>query len=186
MAFTTPFYASLISVLALLSACTQPGDDYGFRINSVDISPGYQKISTRYHQELSLSREATEALENGITLTLMLEMELRDSSTLTLLADESLLYEISYLPLNQSYKLNRPGSGDPAAWFPRLRHVMNELSGLRLDFGTGPLAPGIYEFRARIKLDNARLPAPMQLPALFSADWQHDSEWSTWPFEINA
>ena len=188
MAFTTPFYASLISLLTMLSACTQPGDDYGFRIQTVDISPGYQKISTRYRQELSLSREASEALENGVTLTLLLEMALRDSITLALLSDDSRLYEIRYLPLSQRYQLRSPVNGAPGKvnnkTFPRLRHVMNELAGLRLDFRTGPLAPGQYEFRARIKLDNARLPAPMQLPALFSTDWQHDSEWSIWPFDI--
>ena len=189
MAFTTPLFASLTSLLVLLSACTQPGGDYGFQIKKVDISPGYQKVSARHRQELSLSREATDALESGVPLTLLMEMELRDAATLTLLADESRRYEIRFLPLSRRYQLTAPGGGPGSVsvkTFPRLRHVMNELAGLRLDLGTGPLAPGDYEDRARIRLDNARLPAPMQLPALFSADWQHDSEWSTWPFEINA
>jgi hypothetical protein len=112
-------------------------------------------------------------------------MELRDSMTLTLLADHSRLYEIRFHPLIQSYELSGPGI-ESGRNFPRLRHVMNELSSLSFEFKTGPLAPGRYEFRTRTRLDNARLPAPMHLPALFSTDWQHDSEWSTWPFEINA
>jgi hypothetical protein len=169
----------------LLSACTKPGDDYGFSISGVEISPGYQKITTRYQQELSLSREAVNALENGVALTVQLELELRDSMTLTLLSDEIRRYEIRFLPLHQRYQLTGPGDSGSRT-FPRLRHVLAELADLRFDFRTGPLAPGRYEFRARTRLDNAGLPAPMHLPALFSPDWKHDSEWSTWPFEINA
>jgi len=183
MASITPFYASLVSLLFLLSACTEAGDDYGFKVQNVEIKPGYQKISTRYSQELSLSRAAVDALENGVSLTIQIDLELRDSMNLTLLADESRLYEVRFMPLVQGYELSGPGLSDKKT-FPRLRHVMSELSSLRFDFRTGPLAPGSYEFRTRTRLDNARLPAPMHLPALFSADWQHDSEWSTWPFEI--
>ncbi len=40
---------------------------------------------------------------------------------------------------------------------------------------------GAYELRTRVILDESRLPTPMQLPALFSSQWQHNSEWSTWP-----
>ena len=35
-------------------------------------------------------------------------------------------------------------------------------------------------------IDTRGLPAPMRLPALLSAGWQHQSEWSAWPFEITA
>ena len=42
------------------------------------------------------------------------------------------------------------------------------------------------KLRTRLRLDESRLPAPMRLPTWFSAQWQHDSEWSTWPFEISA
>jgi len=172
-------------LLVLLSACAQPADGYGFRILTVDIKPGYQKIATRYQQQLSLSREAARALENGVPLTIQMDMELRDSMTLTLLADDSRRYEIRFKPLSQHYELTGPGQDDIRT-FPRLRHVMSELASMNLDFRTGPLAPGNYEFRTRTRLENASLPAPMHLPALFSPDWQHDSEWTTWPFEISA
>ena len=185
MASTTPLFASLLSIAVLLGGCTKAGSDYGFHITNVRVSSGYQKVLARFQQDLSLSREAVEALEKGVSLTVLLEMELRDSITLTLLADDSRAYVISFKPLNQVYQLKGPDA-DEIRNFPRLRHVMNELATMRIEFATGPLAPGPYEFRSRIRLDNARLPAPMHLPALFSSQWKHDSEWSTWPFEINA
>ena len=171
--------------VSVLSACAPASDDYNFKISNVRIESGHQKILALHQQNLSLSREAVDALENGVPLTLKLEMELRDAINLTLLADDIRQFEIRFQPLNQVYQLKSP---DDSQWknFPRLRHVMNELSSLRINFTTGPLAPGSYEYRARIRLDNASLPAPMHLPAFFSAEWKHNSEWSTWPFEIDA
>jgi hypothetical protein len=157
--------------------------DYGFTIQDVVVTPGYQKLTAQYRQELSLSREAEQALEKGVALILIMDVELRDAGTLMKLAGNTDEYVIRYLPLSQHYQLAEPGGA--AQIFPRRRHVLNRLARLRLELQTGPLAPGRYEYRARFRLDNARLPSPMHLPALFSADWQHDSEWSTWPFTID-
>jgi hypothetical protein len=184
MAFSMRLFTSLLSIL-LLTACTRADDGYGFRINQVRITPGYQVLVASYDQNLVLSSEAIEALENGVPLTVRVELELRDANTLTLLSDSYVRYEIRYMPLLQQYRLLSPGGQTPRN-FPRLRHALAALSELKLDLKTSPLAPGSYEFRARTRLDNARLPAPMRLPTRFSGQWQHDSGWSTWPFEINA
>lgn len=183
MVFSMRLFTSLLSLL-LLAACVPADEGYGFRINQVRLTPGYQVLVAEYEQSLVLSREAIEALEHGVPLTLRVEMELRDAHTLTLLSDSFLRYEIRYMPLLQQYRLGSPDGGTPRT-FPRLRHVLAALSELKLDLKTSPLAPGEYEFRARTRLENARLPAPMRLPTRFSAQWQHDSEWSTWPFEIS-
>jgi hypothetical protein len=185
MAFTMRSFVSLISLAMLLAACQQSGGDYGFRVRNIHLQPGYQKLLALYDQDLSLSSEAVDALEHGVPLTILLELELRDSSNLNLLADENRQFEIRFLPLNEIYQISIPGQNSVQS-FPRLRHVLNELANIKVDFQTGPLAPGSYQFRSRIRLDNAQLPAPMRLPALFSADWKHDSEWSAWPFEIGA
>lgn len=179
MASTTLLFASL------LNGCAPASDDYGFNIRDVEIASGHQKIMTQHQQELRLSRDAVDALENGVPLTIKLEMELRDAINLTLLADDVRDFEIRFLPLNQAYQLSSTDDSEPKS-FPRLRHVLNELASMNVNFRTGPLAPGSYEYRTRIRLDNASLPAPMHLPALFSAEWKHNSEWSTWPFEIDA
>jgi hypothetical protein len=183
MASTTLLCSSLLSVGLLLGSCGPAPTEYGFIARSVTVQPGYQRVLASLRQELTLSGAAAEALENGVPLTLRIEMELRDSLTLTLLADDFQRFEIRYLPLSEHYELRGPGTDD-ARTYPRLRHVIAALSSLQLNLGTGALAPGEYEFRVRTRLENARLPAPMRLPALFSARWRHDSEWSTWPFTI--
>ena len=185
MGSITPLFTRLLSLTLLLAGCTQAAGEYGFQVKDVQVRPGNQNVLAQYDQDLSLSREAVTALQNGVSLTILLELELRDSSNLMLLASEGRTMVIRYLPLNELYQLEGP-EPDQIQSFPRLRHVMNSLSGFTVQFKTGPLAPGQYEFRSRIKLENSRLPAPMHLPALLSAQWKHDSEWSTWPFEIDA
>jgi len=176
--------ASLLS-LWLLVACTRADDGYGFAINNVVVNPGYKVLAVNYDQSLALSREAIEALENGVALTVQIEMELRDTQSLTRLSHSYRRFEIRYLPLLQQYQLTDVADQSPRN-YPRLRHALAALSRLDLELKTSPLAPGTYEFRVRTQLDNNRLPAPMRLPTRFSSQWQHDSEWSTWPFEISA
>jgi hypothetical protein len=183
MAFTMRLFVSLISLALVLCACQQAGEGYGFQVRDIQLRHGYQQIIARYDQKLSLSNEAVDALEHGVPLTILLELELRDSNNLNLLADDSRQFQIRFLPLSEVYQLSYPDS-DSIRSFTRLRHVLDELAILNVNFKTGPLAPGNYEFRSRTSLDNAQLPAPMHLPALFSAEWKHNSEWSTWPFEI--
>jgi hypothetical protein len=175
----------LLSLALLLGACGQPSGDFGFQIQSLEVFPGYQNIRASLKQNLTLSRDAVEAIEHGVPLTMTLDLELRDSRDLSLLASEERHYVIQYLPLSEHYTLTRQKDGDVSN-FPRLRHALAALSRLDLVMKTGALAPGEYEIRARMRLDNQRLPAPMRLPALLAAGWQHRSEWSTWPFVINA
>ena len=176
-------WLSLLSLCALLSGCGQPSGEHGFYLRSVDVRPGYQIVRARLQQDLKLSREATEAIEHGVPVTLTVELELRDARDLTLLADDQRHYVIRYLPLSEHFQLSGR-LGDETENYPRLRHALAALSGLDLEFSTGPLAPGPYELRARITLDNRYLPAPMRLPALLSEGWRHRSEWTTWPFDI--
>lgn len=176
---------ALLSAALGLVACQSPTGDFGFEIESVGVQPGHQVILADFRQRLQLSREAADALEHGVPLTITIDLELRDARTLTLLAGQERHFTIRFLPLSQHFELTGPGLERPHT-FPRLRHALADLAQLRLRLETGALAPGLYEFRTRVRLDNGRLPAPMRLPALMSAQWHHDSEWSTWPFSISA
>ena len=69
--------------------------------------------------------------------------------------------------------------------FPRLRHVLAELSGMAIAVRTGPLPAGAYELLVRTQLDRRKMPPPMKLPVLMSAEWRHDSNWSSWPLNID-
>jgi len=181
------FCASLISVAIIAIAGCGPRSalDYAFAIQNVTISPAYQSLDIHLEQDLELSQEAREALEHGVTLTIRLELELRDDDHMIAVRRDARRFLLRYLPLSERYQFAEEETGELKV-FSRLRHLLAALDDLSIHFATGPLPPGSYELRTRISLDESRLPTPMQLPAWFSHQWRHDSEWSTWPFKISA
>ena len=181
------FYASLLSITVFfLAGCDrQEPVDYGFTINDVSVSRAYQSLDIHVQQGLELSDQAREALEHGVTLTVALEIELRNDNKMIVVKRDANRYQLRYLPWSQRYQLAAEKTGEMKT-YSRLRHLLAEIDDLRVQLSTGPLPSGNYELRTRIRLDESRLPAPMQLPAWFSPQWQHDSEWSVWPFVISA
>lgn len=173
-------------MLLLLSACSPTAGKHGFEIRQVHIQQARRQLEVALEQEVQLSFEARRALQNGVPLTIRVNTEVRDSNTLTLLANQELRLEIRYLPLSDRYQLSTEGDEESARSFPRLRHVLAELASLRLTMSTGPLVPGEYEFRVRVRLDRSSLPMPMQLPAVIVRNWRHDSQWTQWPFTVSA
>jgi len=180
------FYARLLSIAVFFLIGCGKGDavDYAFTIKNVSLSHIGQSLNVRLQQDLELSQQAREAIEHGVTLTIRLEMELRNDKKMILARHDVRRFQLSYLPLSERYQLSEETSGDLRA-FPRLRHLLAAINNLNIQLPTGTLASGNYELRARVSLDESRLPAPMQLPAWLSSQWRHDSEWSTWPFKVN-
>jgi hypothetical protein len=181
------FYASLLSLALLaLSACGQNDEaDYAFTINNVSVGSAYQSLNVRLQQKLELSQQAREALEHGVTLTIRLEMELHNDNNMIVVRRNTSHFQLRYLPLSERYQMSEEESGELKT-FSRLRHLLAAIDNLNIQLPTGPLPSGSYELRTRISLDESRLPTPMQLPAWFSSQWRHDSEWSVWSFEISA
>lgn len=181
------FYASLLSIaMFVLAGCGQQEvPDYAFTIKNVVVRPAYQSLDINLKQELELSAQAREALEHGVTLTIRLEMELRNDNDMIVARRDARRFQLRYLPLSERYQLSEEGSGELKA-FSRLRHMLADMADLNVRLSTGPLPSGSYELRTRISVDESRLPTPMQLPVRFSSQWRHDSEWSVWPFKVSA
>jgi len=172
-------------MIALAGCGPRQALDYAFAIRQVTISPAYRSLDIHVQQDLELSQQAREALEHGVPLTIRLDLELRNDNHMIAARHDARRFLLRYLPLSERYQFAEEETGESKA-FPRLRHMLAALDDLSIHFATGPLPPGNYELRTRISLDESRLPTPMQLPAWFSTQWRHDSEWSTWPFKVNA
>jgi len=142
---------------------------------------GRLQVSCR--QKLALSEDARAALVHGVALTVELDFILRDASSQSRVAKFTRYYEISYLPLSERFQV-ADLSARTTRTYPRLRHALAWLSNVQLSFETGILPAGEYELLARSRLDTQRMPPPMRLPTLFSAQWKHDSAWTAWPMEI--
>jgi len=164
----------------MMAGCTRQADDRHFELGPVDANWSDGQLRVTVHQELKLSSEAREALVHGVPLTLQLELLLRHPGNAKRVKRNTYSYEIRYLPLISHYQLTQPGAVELRT-YPRLRYLLAELSTIKLSFAKGELPPGNYELMARTYLDQKKMPPPMRLPMLFSAQWQHDTDWTKWP-----
>ena len=179
-------YAPLFIALSfmVLAGCSQKPQDYGFAISNVAVDRGYQSLTVRFKPDMQLSSEALSALQHGVTLIIRLDLELRNDNNMIVVRRETRRFQVRYLPLSERYESKQEDS-EKLQTYSRLRHVFAAIGDTDIHLATGPLPLGNYELRARIQLDENLLPAPMQLPAMFSSQWRHDSEWSVWPFKVS-
>ncbi len=164
----------------LIAGCAQQADNHFFELGQVDTNWSNSQLNVTVHQQLRLSSEAREALVHGVPLTLQLELLIRHTASRTPIKKNIYSYEIRYLPLISHYQLTQPGAVEIRT-FPRLRHLLAELSTVKQSFSKADLPEGTYELMARTHLDQKKMPSPMRLPMLFSAQWRHDSDWTMWP-----
>ena len=172
--------ACCLASLLLLLGCGDRSGDFGFKLSRVESRVSGQQLTVELSQKISLSQEARSALENGVPLHLEVRAELETPQD-TIVATRR--FEIRYMPLSDHFRLS---SGQPAyvRTFPRLRHVLAELSEVELLLPLQGLEGGEYQLKARSWLEKRKLPAPMRLPAWFAPNWQHDSGWQSWTISV--
>lgn len=132
------------------------------------------------------SRPALEALEKGVTLTVVMRIEILQERSLLWnqkVASLEQRYQLSFHALSQQYMLRNLNSGSQYT-FPSLEAATTELGAVvdlpvidsnLLEEG------GSYSGRLMAELDVDQLPVPLRLIALVSKDWRLISEWYTWP-----
>jgi len=138
--------------------------------------------------EYRFSERAVEALENGVPLTLEVEIELDrqhawiwEHPVLQL----RLRYQIRYHALASVYQVRDLQSGSRQNFVTR-RAALDALGTLRGVFliDKDQLPPGdAYQLSLRASLDIEALPLPLRPWAYLDPDWEHDSEWSRWTLQ---
>lgn len=136
--------------------------------------------------EYRFSDAALEALQNGVPLTVELEMEVRRrrpwlwDETVYALAQR---FRLEYHTLSRQYLVSNLNSGERRG-FPTRSGAL-QFMGQVTDFPF--LERGLlvsderYEGALRARLDIEALPAPLRVFAYLSDDWRLTSEWYTWP-----
>jgi len=135
--------------------------------------------------EFSLNPTLEEALNRGIPLYFVLEVEISRPRWYWL--DEKVLatsttWRVSYAPLSRQYRVS---SGLMALSLDSLEEVERLISRVTSrpvarasDFQRGAR----YEAAVRLRLDVAQLPKPFQVDALASREWQLASDWQRFAF----
>ena len=150
---------------------------------STRLEGGVYRLNARI--EYRFSDAALDALQNGVPLTVELDMEVRrrrpwlwDETVYTL----TQRFRLEYHTLSRQYLVSNLNSGERRG-FPTRSGALRFM-GQIVDFpllDNGLLDPnGRYEGALRARLDIEALPAPLRLLAYLSDDWRLASEWYSW------
>jgi Domain of unknown function (DUF4390) len=135
--------------------------------------------------ELRLTPQALKALENGVALTIILDIEVYSPSRYlwdTVLASLEQRYEIQYHALADQYLLRSLNSGSQFV-YSTLGEALATLGRIeKLPVLDAHLLQKdeLYKVRVRSRLDLSSLPVPMQLKAYVSSEWWLSSGWYSW------
>lgn len=151
---------------------------------STKLESGVYRLNARI--EYHFSGPALEALQNGVPLTVELEMEVRRRRSWVW--DETVYaltqrFRLEYHTLSRQYLVNNLNSGERRGFPSRIAALqfMGQINDFPL-LDKGLLATSErYEGALRAWLDIESLPAPLRLLAYLSDDWRLTSEWYTWP-----
>ncbi len=154
----------------VLGACSSESGNFGFTIEDVSARWRNDILIVTTKQQLTLSSEAREALVHGVSLTIDMQLEVGGDDK------QTTRFEVRYLPLSDHYQVSRPHQ-QSVRTYPRLRHVLAYLAEVEIAVRPEVLRGHELELRVRSHLNRRKVPAPMRLPVLFSAQWNHDSGW---------
>lgn len=151
----------------------------------MSLRSGSGRVVVRARQDIDLSREAREALRAGVPLRFRVDVGLRGKGRWRDGVTRRLDYELRYLPLSERYQLSAPGAETTVSSYPRLRHALAAMRDVELSFADPDPTDRALVVRFRSRLDHSAMPGPMQLPALLSQQWAHDSGWVSSELERN-
>ena len=136
--------------------------------------------------DLQFSDQLVEALQNGISLNLLIEIEISRQRSYMWSAEVARLeqrYQISYQPLTKYFVLNNLNSEleFQFATFESLLAVLARLHGLPLLDHSLLEEEAEYSGEIRITVDRNSFPVPLRLMSYVSGDWHLASGWYSWP-----
>ncbi len=168
---------------ARVAHAEEPGSGFVVQNASAHLSGGVYRIDASIDYQFSPA--VREALENGVPLTIEIQIEVRrdrwywmDEEVATL----NQYYLLQFHALSRQYLLTGLNSGEQRSFYS-LRAALEEMGSLSdipiLD--SKLLRPDTeYQVRLRALLDIESLPAPLRPVAYLSEDWRLVSKWYSW------
>ena len=174
----------LLALALLLGAPSVLAAGFLVQDAAIDLVEGVYRLDARF--ETDLSDAALEALENGVPLTVILEIQvlrgrkyLWDKRVASLEARQ----RVELHPLSRQYLLKNLNSGATRT-YPRLEETLAALGNI-VDF---PMLDGhllehgeVYTLRLRARIDIKSLPPAVRPWAYVTSGWRLKSEWHHLP-----
>ena len=184
---------ALVAMLAVLMGAAVVAQDDVVREGYFEVRSAASGLTDGVHLldarlQLVLSNEALAALNNGVPLTIELQLQVirvRRFYMDALDAELAVRFELEYRPLSQRYIVRNLNSGDQDS-FATLYSALNNLGRIEgLPFiDDALLTTGkSYRMRVRAMLQTQQYPAPLRLLFFWRSQWQLQSEWFEWMLE---
>jgi|HubBroStandDraft_5_1064220.scaffolds.fasta_scaffold26054_2 hypothetical protein len=172
-------------VMACVSGAARADDHGGFVIRTAytELTGGVYYLNADV--DLNLSDDAVNALENGLPLTVELQIEIIKHRSLWWNARIAALtehYQISFHALTRRFIITNLNSGDQESFASYREAITNlgQVSDLPL-IDADLIEPGDrYNVRMRAVLDIKSFPGPLQLIASLFKGWDLTSDWYEW------
>jgi hypothetical protein len=182
-----------LGALALLccvwaAAAAAQEQEPAFRVVDGDVTVDTDVVYLDARLDLDLSDEAKRALDNGVPLTIELEITVTRPRWWWFDKDVASLiqrYRLRFHALSRRYVLTSLNSGESRSYNSRSAMLaqLGQVSSLPL-IDRGLLEPGdTYVVGLRARLDLDALPRPLRAGAYVSPQWRLVSEWFTWRLE---
>jgi hypothetical protein len=159
-----------------------------FTIRNVQIGQRNEQFLVSLQIDYQLSETAQEALQNGVPLTLVVQLQVEKvwgSFWEQRPLERQLRRQIRYHALTELYRVVDLQSGEEKNFVTQdaALRALGDLQGLRL-VERQALKPGVeYHLRLRTDLDIESLPLPLRPLAYLGKGWKLTSGWSQWPLK---
>lgn len=175
--------------LLCLFAFAAEAAEYGIFIQQASITRVEDQGILNADVDYALTPSSISALENGVSLTLLLEFSLQLARPFWLnetVISEQRRIQLRYQPLAKSYQIADLASGvvQNYASLSSVMDTLQRIRGWRIP-GAGELDPDpSYVGRLRFRLDIESLPLPLRAVAYTSPDWRLDCPIYEWPVKL--
>ena len=184
-AFSLPCWKTLRSLLsvcsiALVSLAPLAGYAEGISVKKAELVAADEAYLLRANFDIDLAKPIEDALEKGITLNFLVDLEITRSRWY--LVDESIAtvrqhVRISYHALTRQYQLTSNTSNLSFSSLAEAKDELKHIADWKV-FERALLKKGTaYNAALRMKLDLKQLPKPLQVDALGNKEWDLASEW---------
>ena len=175
------------ALLVWLFSATAYAD--GVSVNKAEVRQGENGYQLSASYDINLTFAAQQALTRGIPLYFVGEFSLTRSRWYWL--DEEIFQggqtvKLSYNVLTRQYRISRGALFQNFASFEDALNILARQSSVTIPAELMK-KDGNYTAAARLRLDIAQLPLPLQVNALTGKDWALNSDWYRWiirPAEI--
>ncbi len=135
------------------------------------------EIQVKPQFEIQVSQKVRDAIESGIVITFVVQAKINQSVEWwfdTTMSSRIFTFEVRYFSLSSKYQLHNKNLKSKQS-FVSLDQLLQHL-GSETTFTFPADISGDY-LLTRIFLDKQALPSIMQLPNVFDADWNLNSDW---------